>query len=463
MITKRKTLLCFFVCLILAMIAFATVSCGETIESESQPPKESQSQIVAIAGTNGLEYTLSEDQTYYIISGYNGTSRKVVCGDYYKGLPIKEIGDNAFRGTSVETVNVTDGIEKIGEYAFFSCKQLSTVNFGNTVVEIGDYAFSACSLLTNVILPEGFKKLCDHSFFRSINLISVSIPESISYIGCGAFEGCTNLQYSLYDNAQYLGNTNNKYVALINYDLDEESCAVNVNTKVVAGGAFENSIDLISVTVASGVVAIGDRAFNNCFKLSEVALPNTLETIGTGSFAYCSELNKINLPSSLKKIGDGAFSHSGLTTIYIPDGVEAIEAYTFNGCSDLASIELGVGIKRIGSYAFNDCVSLYEIVYKDISACQIEKIGAFAFYNCINMPDNYFIPASVKHVDENAFLNTTIRDVFTLHTTASWQENHLSSATALEGFTIYFYSETEPTESQEKFFHFDQNGKIVIW
>ena len=360
MITKRKSLLCLMVCLIASILAFTLASCGETASQESTPTQESQQKVV-VSGTNGLVYTLSEDGTYYIITGYNGTSRKVVCGDYYKDLPIKEIGDDAFRGTSVESVSVTTGIEKIGEYAFFGCKSLEKLNLGSTVTEIGEYAFSACSLLNNVILPEGFERICDKAFYKSINLISISIPESITYIGCSAFEGCTNLQFSIYDNAQYLGNTDNKFVALISHNSDKTSCSVNLDARVIAGGAFENSEELVSVTVSSGVKTIGDRAFNDCAKLKDVSLPSTLESIGTSAFAYCKELNSINLPSSIVKIGDGAFSHSGLTSIYIPDSVDSINAYTFNGCHNLTEVEIGLCVNEIGVYAFNDCSNLYSV------------------------------------------------------------------------------------------------------
>lgn len=462
--TKRKTLLSFLICLLCAILTFAFVACGETTsESESQPPVVESKPQVVVSGTNGLEYTLSDDGEYYIISGYNGTARKIVCGDYYKDLPIKEIGDNAFRGTSVETVNVTDGIEKIGEYAFFSCKQLSTLNLGSTVVEIGDYAFSACSSLTNVILPEGLTTICDKAFYRTINLISVSIPETISSIGCEAFEGCTNLQFSIYDNAKYLGNTDNKYVALIDCDSEKTSCAVNGNAKVIAGGAFENLANLTTVTVASGVTAIGDRAFNDCSNLEDVSLPNTLQTIGTSAFAHCSDLDKINLPASLVKIGDGAFSHSGLTNAYIPDGVEKIDAYTFNGCLSLTSIELGLNITEIGAYAFNDCSALYAVTFKSFSGCKVSSIGAFAFNNCKKLPNRFFMPASVTTVEENAFLDTFVSDVYTFHTTSSWAEYKLDSNLALEGFKIYFFSENEPANDDANYFYLDKNGNVVNW
>ena len=49
------------------------------------------------------------------------------------------------------------------------------------------------------------------AFYGCEGLNSISIPNSITHIGEWAFSNCTNLQYSAYDNAYYLGNSSNPY------------------------------------------------------------------------------------------------------------------------------------------------------------------------------------------------------------------------------------------------------------
>ena len=151
------------------------------------------------------------------------------------------------------------------------------------------------------------------------------------------------------------------------------------------------------------------------------------------------------------------------TNVYIPDGVEKIDSYTFNGCLSLTSAELGLGLTEIGAYAFNDCSALYAITFKNFNLCKIQSIGAFAFNNCNKLPTRFFMPASVKAVDENAFLGTYVSDVYTFHTTKAWQEYELSSNSALEGFKVYFFSETEPSNSDANYFYLDENGNAINW
>ena len=278
---SKKRILTFSLAI---LCAFSLLSFSSCKKKAPESTSESESQVEIIESTTGIEYTLSSNGDYYIISGYNGTAKKVVCGETHKGLPIKEIGKNAFCNSTLESLTISSSIEKIGEYAFFNCDELTHVDFDNGLKEIGEYAFSACKTLSHVSLPEGLKTLGNHVFYSS-NVINVSIPESIEFIGLGAFDSCDSLQFNKYDNAYYLGNTENKFTALIYFgeeievsvDVDgvpikttitgnpsETSCAVNTSTKVIAGGAFEKHVYLEKVTITQNVTAIGDLAFFGC-------------------------------------------------------------------------------------------------------------------------------------------------------------------------------------------------------
>ena len=66
---------------------------------------------------------------------------------------------------------VSEGVERIGKYAFYGNRKLGEVLVPKSVKEIGDYAFCNCTSLTNVVF-EG---------------------ESRPKIGEGAFRGCEKL------------------------------------------------------------------------------------------------------------------------------------------------------------------------------------------------------------------------------------------------------------------------------
>ena len=159
MFTSKKKLLALSLGLCLTVSTLALASCNKGGNQSSSEPQTSESApIETIKSTNGLIYTLSADGSYYSVTGYDGTSKKVICGDYYKDLPIKEIADNAFRGTAIEKIELSSGITKIGQYAFFACKTLSSVTIPDTVTEIGENAFSSCGI-TEIVLPATLKVL----------------------------------------------------------------------------------------------------------------------------------------------------------------------------------------------------------------------------------------------------------------------------------------------------------------
>ena len=61
------------------------------------------------------------------------------------------------------------------------------------VEQIGNYAFYGCRDLTAVIIPEGVKTICMHAFEKCSGLTRLSLPESLTTIGSTAFSSCSNL------------------------------------------------------------------------------------------------------------------------------------------------------------------------------------------------------------------------------------------------------------------------------
>lgn len=460
---KKKILALGLVALCCAsMLAFT--SCKKSSGKEDEG---NESSVQSIEGTTGIEYTLSDNGEYYVISGFNGTAKKVVCGDTYKDLPVKEIGNYAFFNTNIETLTIADSIEKIGEYAFFNCDYLYDVDFGTGLKVIDDYAFSACRSFVNVNLPEGVTHINACAFFSS-GVINVNIPDSIEFIGLDAFDLCESLRVNRFDTALYLGNPNNKFAALIIIDdsvSEKSSCAVHKDTKIVASGAFKDYA-LESITIPNGVRGIGDLAFFNCSRLVSISLPDNLTTIGVSAFAYCNSLLSVNLPANLVELGDGAFSHCALTSIYVPDKVTAIKPYTFDSCKKLFHAYLGKSVKTIDTYAFNGCTTLSSVVI-DVFNSKLEEIEAFAFNDCTKLSVLY-LPSSLKAVEDKAFVDT-LRTIYTLHTKESWVESGLSESSYVNNFNVYLLSKDAPTPNKDKtdfdgkYFFLTEDDRLVHW
>ena len=115
---------------------------------------------------------------------------------------------------NLKTVVITGGTS-IGYSAFSNCTSLTSITIPEGVTDIGDMAFFNCTSLKSIKIPESVTSI-GHSSFRSCSsLTNINIPEGVTSIGNSAFSFCNSLNYNEYDNAYYLGNENNPYLALI--------------------------------------------------------------------------------------------------------------------------------------------------------------------------------------------------------------------------------------------------------
>jgi len=120
----------------------------------------------------------------------NGTSLYI----YGNGTMYDYTGDAPWMvyKNKLTKVVVEDGVENIGNFAFYECSALNSVVLGDSVQEIGEGAFQECLKLTRISLPKNLKTIEMLAFF-STGLYSLVVPDSVSYIGSLAFSGCNNL------------------------------------------------------------------------------------------------------------------------------------------------------------------------------------------------------------------------------------------------------------------------------
>ncbi len=143
-------------------------------------------------------YKLKEDNSM-ILEFYKGKDANVVIPNYINGKPVKKIsgtphigpgygnryptlwhpdicykeyGYNFFQKT-IEEVDISYGIEEIGDYAFYSSMALKKINIPNSVVTIGEQAFLVCESLTEITIPSSVTTMGSRVFG---NNITVHVP-----------------------------------------------------------------------------------------------------------------------------------------------------------------------------------------------------------------------------------------------------------------------------------------------
>ena len=176
------------------------------------------------------------------------------------------------------------------------------------VIAIGDRAFY-CSHITSITIPNSVTRIGDGAFMECLDITSLTISESVTKIGDYAFYACNKVAYNEYDNAYYLGNAENPYVALIKTKSNDiTSCVINENCKFIQSSAFDGCKSLSTITIPESVTSIGISTFKGCKALTSVAIPTSLTSIGNSAFRDCNSLVSVIIPASVISIGSSVFS-----------------------------------------------------------------------------------------------------------------------------------------------------------
>lgn len=110
------------------------------------------------------------------------------------------IGEHAFDNCTLKYLNIPESVKNIGDYAFFSCDELTSIAIGAGVVNIGEGVFEDCRQLTSVIIPDNVINIGNRAFNACKNLISVTIGKGVTNIGNYVFYGCESLSNVIFVN-----------------------------------------------------------------------------------------------------------------------------------------------------------------------------------------------------------------------------------------------------------------------
>ena len=260
---------------------------------------------------------------------------------------------------SIETVEIGDGVTRIGNYAFYQCTNLTDLTLPTTVSTIGESAFRECSSLS--AFPYSAKLHIGTEAFRGCSsLTRFDIPYSMTSIPEGMLEDCTNLtEVSIPNRITSIG----KDAFWMCSSLAHVNIPASVTT--IGEGAFYGCMSLTNVTVPARVKSIETFTFADCQNLVQISLPDGITSIGDGAFFDCYKLSDFTIPRNVTSIGEYAFeSCTSLLQLVIPEGVTSIGAEAFLNCTNLMSVAIPVSMASIGAGAFKSCSAL-ETVYYD--------------------------------------------------------------------------------------------------
>lgn len=185
-----------------------------------------------------LTYELRDNRTV-TITDFDNAAASVTIPSTIEGLPVTEIGSNAFRdAVMLHSVTIPDTVTYIGADAFNKCTALVSLDIPDSVTSIGKSAFASCISLEEVDLPEGLDKIEASLFSGCVSLLEIEIPDTALSMGNDVFSGCSSL---------------------VNADLGQNMSNVGVR-------AFNNCTSLTNIVIPIGVTDLNAQweSFNNC-------------------------------------------------------------------------------------------------------------------------------------------------------------------------------------------------------
>ena len=315
---------------------------------------------------------------------YSDNLLKVHCNAFnntpwYENLPVeggvKYMGNIAMNVVDTQNAaGIREGTTSIAD-GFYS-SYLSDFSLPKSLRRIGDYALRSYNLST-LLLPEGLEEIGEEAFYNNQQLTKVTLNEKLKEVGRYAFRGCSQLALVNY-NAINLQATD-----LFSNCTSLEKVNVGAKVRILPEGIFKGCENLAIVKFAERTddtpFVLGDYVFSGCGNLTSLDLPATTTEIGGYAFYYCSGLSTLNLPSTTTEIGEYAFSGCyNIQNFIVPEQVTVLNKGVFEGCLTLFNIVLPDGLKIIGDEAFSDCQYLNAPELPE----GLDSIGKAAFYRC---------------------------------------------------------------------------------
>ena len=210
----------------------------------------------------------------------------------------------------------------------------------------------------------------------------------------------------------------------IYYNLNNEEMTAEVTYNDNSYNSYSGDIVIPSeITPNSGGIIVSSNRTNKAYPVGGGTYRVT--SIRSGAFDDCIDLTSITIPNSVTIIGGGAFyGCTGLTSITIPNSVTTIGSSAFKDCSGLTSVTIGNGVTTIGGSAFSNCTGLTKVDYSSVEhLCSIEFGGIDPpYYNCplhylyINgeVVENLIVPETITSI-KYAFYRCLLKNVMLKH------------------------------------------------
>ena len=406
-------------------------------------------------GSQGLQYQLSDDGTYYtVIKGCNVANEEtLIIPSEYNGIPVKKIGDGAFDDMGsypdqfFTRVIISEGITHIGKRAFWFYREIKSISLPDSLISIGDQAF-AKSGLTSLSIPSNVSHIGIRVFEECPGTLKITVDKANPYFSSDSKgvlfnKAKTSLlfvpagiikTYTIPSSVTHIGDYVFYNCGMTSINIPEGITSIGNYAFAMVLSDIGGNIFVTSIKIANSVTVIGDYAFAYCSGVTSLILPNSLTTIGEHAFYQCNGIKSVTVPSSVTSIGyfafpqttqivlssdkhfqfiDGILYNKPATkliwvpryvngSVNIPEGVTSIGTDAFIGIRNLTSLTIPGSVTSIGENTFKNHSALTSVIIQN----GVATIGDSAFYGCTSLTSLTF-PNSLITIGDSAFYGCT--------------------------------------------------------
>ncbi len=397
-----------------------------------------------VPATEGVNYTLSEDGTYYIVTGYEGSETKVIIASTHEDLPVKKIAAYAFQNAShVTEIVIPTSVEVIEMNALYGCNSLEKLTvpfiggtatdyntfgyiFGasgyryqrdyipqslKTVIvtagELKSYAFYDCRYIETVEFRTPLTQIPEYAFYNCTAMTTFPIPETVTFIGQNAFYGWSGWLY-IPETVERIQNYAFQNAGQLKVYFAHESLPESFDSSAL----YDLNYYYFNATTATGSTAEGyswlllrDGSIaitGYTGDATELEIPEEIGSrrvtaIGNSAFRNNDTITKVTVPDTVQSIGKEAFIYcSSMTEVYIPASVKFVGGNAFWSNYNMTKVEVHAEV--IDFNAFGALSNLETLIIGD----GVRVIGDGVFQQASKLTE-ITVPDSVESIGDGAF------------------------------------------------------------
>lgn len=293
---------------------------------------------------------------------------------------VKRIGDRAFLGANLKSIELPTSLESIGVCAFVASMHshgLDSIYIPENVKYIGEYCFNNNINISEIHVAPENKWYCseDNALYNKGKTELIKVAE-IRKLAPGEI---INTSDDYYIPSYFDGYTaRREFVILESVEIIKSGAfhfcfikrlIIHDNIRILEENAIETGYEYLYIGKNIRQISEDFFRFTHCLKEIEVSPENQWFCVEDGvlynadktKLLFCPRNKKVvNIPATVGIIGHSAFAGCHIEKLTLPPSVSMLGSYSFHG-SNLSEISLSYNLCSVGTDVLAACYKLRKI------------------------------------------------------------------------------------------------------